>query len=174
MPVAIPEIETARLRLRGHRAGDFTASAAMWGDAEVTRFIGGRPFTGEEVWSRLLRYIGHWEWVGYGTWVVEEKATGAFVGEIGFCDYRREIEPPLDVPEVGWVLARAMQRKGYGTEAIRAALVWGEAHLPLAPRTTCIIDPANGPSLRTAEKCGFREQRRAMYKGVELVVLGRS
>jgi len=77
----------------------------MWGDPEVTRYIGGRPFTAEEVWSRLLRYIGHWQWIGFGTWVAEERATGAFVGEIGFCDYRREIDPPLDLPEAGWALA---------------------------------------------------------------------
>jgi RimJ/RimL family protein N-acetyltransferase len=45
---AAPILETDRLRLRAHTAEDFAASAAMWGDPDVTRFIGGRPFTREE------------------------------------------------------------------------------------------------------------------------------
>ena len=51
-----PAIETPRLRLRAHRPDDLEASFAMWGDPAVTRFIGGRPFTREEVWGRFLRY----------------------------------------------------------------------------------------------------------------------
>ena len=48
----------------------------MWSDAEVTRFIGGKPLSGEEVWARILRYAGHWSMLGYGYWLIEEKATG--------------------------------------------------------------------------------------------------
>jgi RimJ/RimL family protein N-acetyltransferase len=54
---------------------------------------------------RLLRYVGHWAVLGFGYWVVEEKASGEFVGETGFADYRREMKPSLDgAPEIGWVL----------------------------------------------------------------------
>jgi len=64
-------IETARLRLRGHGLEDTERMAALWSDAEVTRYIGGRPQTAEESWSRLLRYAGHWRLLGFGYWVVE-------------------------------------------------------------------------------------------------------
>ena len=80
----IPAVDTARLTLRGHRIEDFDECAAMWGDPEVTRHIGGRPFTEEEVWTRLLRYVGHWSLLGFGYWVIREKATHRFVGEAGF------------------------------------------------------------------------------------------
>lgn len=40
-----PVLETERLILRGQRASDLDAFAAMWGDPEVTRFIGGKPAT---------------------------------------------------------------------------------------------------------------------------------
>jgi RimJ/RimL family protein N-acetyltransferase len=44
--------------------------------------------------------------MGFGYWVAEEKETGKFVGEIGFADYKRNLEPSLKgVPEIGWVLA---------------------------------------------------------------------
>ena len=48
----------------------------MWADPAVTRFIGGRVFNREEVWARLLRYAGHWQWMGYGFWAIEEKESG--------------------------------------------------------------------------------------------------
>ena len=79
MPRA-PELETTRLFLRQHRPDDYDDSAAMWADAAVVRHIGGRAFTREESWSRVLRYVGLWEWLGYGYWCVREYQTGRFVG----------------------------------------------------------------------------------------------
>jgi RimJ/RimL family protein N-acetyltransferase len=139
----------------------------MWGDAAVTRYIGGRPFTPEEVWARLLRYTGHWCLLGFGFWLIEEKDTGAFAGEVGLAEFKRDIQPPLDVPEAGWVLASAAQGKGYATEALRAALEW--ARRP----TACIIHPENLASLRVAEKCGYREEARILYKGQPTVLCRR-
>jgi RimJ/RimL family protein N-acetyltransferase len=55
-----PALDTDRLTLRGHGLADFADSLRLWSDPDVTRYIGGRPFTEEEVWSRLLRYAGHW------------------------------------------------------------------------------------------------------------------
>ncbi|MEO8727646.1 MAG: GNAT family N-acetyltransferase, partial [Acidobacteriaceae bacterium] len=122
----VPTIETSRLLLRPHRPDDFTASAAMWADPAVTRHIGGKPLSAQEVWARLLRYAGHWCWMGFGYWAIEEKASGTFAGELGFANYKRDIPSIQDLPEMGWVLARTMQGKGYATEAVRAALAWGD------------------------------------------------
>jgi len=166
-------LETERLTLRGHRIDDFADCASLWTDPEVTRFIGGKPSTREEVWARLLRYAGHWALLGFGYWVVTDRATGRFLGEVGFADFKREIEPSLDgVPEIGWVLAPHSHGRGYATEAVRAAVAWGEE--PIGPiRTACIIAPENGPSLRVAEKCGYREFRRTSYKGSPTIMFVR-
>src|SRR5271170_6408856 len=101
-----PVLETKRLTLRGHRLNDFAACAAMWADPVVTRHIGGKPITEEEAWTKFLRYVGHWDLLGFGYWVVQEKATGKFAGEIGFADYKRDLEASLKhLPEIGWVFA---------------------------------------------------------------------
>lgn len=150
--------------MRGHRVEDFADCSSLWTDPEVTRFIGGKPSTQEEVWARLLRYAGHWSLLGFGYWVVTEKDTGRFLGEVGFADFRREIEPSLDdMPEMGWVMAPHSHGKGYATEAVQAAIAWGETHFD-GRRMACIIAPENGPSLRVAEKCGFRELQHTTYK----------
>ncbi len=171
--MAAPVIETERLKLRGHCLGDLASSAAMWADPVVTRHIGGRPQTGEETWSRLLRYIGHWAVLGFGYWVVEEKNMGSFIGEIGFADYKRDIEPSLkDAPEIGWAFATQFHGKGYATEAVRAAVAWGDAHFGAA-QTACIINPENLASIRVAEKCGYRKSHIATYKGHSTLVFVR-
>jgi RimJ/RimL family protein N-acetyltransferase len=170
----IPNIETGRLRLRGHRVEDFAECAAMWGDPLVTRYIGGRPFTAEEVWARLLRYVGHWELLGFGFWLIEEKATGRFVGEAGLAEFQREIEPSIvGVPEMGWVLTPKFHGKGYATEAVRAAAAWGDGRFG-AGRTVCLISPENLASARVAEKCGYRELTPAVYKGQPITMYERT
>lgn len=164
-------IETPRLVLRPHTRADFDESAALWADPAVTRFIGGKPATREEAWTRLLRYVGHWELLGFGYWVVRDTA-GRFLGEVGFADFQRELAPRLDAPEAGWVIAPAAHGQGYATEAVRAILAWGERRFG-SPRACCIIDPANAPSLRLAAKCGFVRVAETTYHGAPTIVFSR-
>lgn len=171
--VEVPVLETPRLRMRGHRLEDLEPNVAMWSNPDVVRYVGGKPLTREEVWGRLLRYVGHWVWMGYGFWTVEEKTSGRFMGQVGFANYLRDTAPSfVGEPELGWVLAPEFHGKGYATEAVRAALEWGAEHLG-ARRTVCMIDPENIPSLHVAEKCGFREWQRTSYKGEPTVLLTR-
>jgi RimJ/RimL family protein N-acetyltransferase len=168
-----PVLQTERLILRGHTLADFDECAAVWADPLVTRHIGGRPFTEEESWARVLRYGGLWPLLGYGYWAVRERETGRYVGDVGLADFRRDVVPPLgQVPEAGWVLATWAHGRGFGTEAVRAVLAWSDAHLD-APRTVCLIDPENAGSVRVAEKCGYRERERATYRGGEVITLER-
>src|SRR4051794_10632439 len=126
MSVEIPTLSTERLRLVPPDLAAFAESAALWSDPQVTRHIGGRPSTPEEVWARLMRYVGHWSLLGYGYWCVREKVGGRFVGEVGFADWRRDLEPSFDgAPEAGWALTPAFHGRGYASEAVAAMLAWG-------------------------------------------------
>ncbi len=136
----------------------------MWADPAVTPFIGGKPSTREESWARLLRYGGLWPLLGFGYWVVEEKDTSRFVGEVGFADFHRPLEPSFgDAPEAGWALAYWAHGKGYATEAVQAATSWSDTNL-CAPRTVCMISPENVASLAVARKCGYREFARTTFR----------
>ncbi len=169
----VPVIETAHLRMRAHREQDLDDCASMWADPQVVRHLGGRPFSREEVWSRLLRYVGHWTLLNYGYWAIEDKATGVYAGELGFADFQREMESPLrGVPELGYVITSRNHGKGYATEAAVAALAWGDTHF-VPNRTACIIHPRNLASLRVAEKCGYQVVERTTYKGEPTIVLVR-
>jgi len=145
----------------------------MWGDPVVTRYISEQAFTREQSWSKILRYAGLWALLGFGYWAVEESASGRFVGEVGFADFRRDMTPSLgDAPEAGWVLAASAHGAGFATEALRAALAWSDQHLP-GRATVCLIDPGNVPSLRVADKCGYREIAQGSYHGDPAIVMRR-
>ena len=169
----IPVLETERLLLRGHYDTDLEPFVAMWQQPEYYQYLGGQPISEEEAWTKMLRHMGVWALCGYGFWAVEEKATGHFIGAVGFGTWQRDITPSLKGwPEVGWVLAPHTHGRGYAAEAARAAIAWGDAHLPL-PRTVCLISPENIASLRLARKCGYQEFSRTLYKNQPVLLLER-
>ncbi|MBX4956325.1 GNAT family N-acetyltransferase [Rhizobium lentis] len=163
--IDIPTLETERLTLRPHRLDDFEAHAALWADEEVVRFITGVPSTREQSWSRMLRLAGMWHHMGFGFLAMVEKESRQFIGEAGFLEARREMEPSIEgTMEVGWALMPTAQGRGYATEALAALIGWAEAHFP-GKAMSCIISPDNVASLRVAAKLGFRETARTQYNG---------
>jgi RimJ/RimL family protein N-acetyltransferase len=168
-----PVIETERLKLRKHQIEDLPDAAKMWADPLVTRFIGGKPFTRQQTWAKILTYTGHWDLLGFGYWAIEEKASGKFIGEAGFADFKREMTPSIEgIPELGWVLSPKAHGRRYSTEALRAILDWADIYLE-SKRTICIIRPEHAVSIRVAEKCGYREILRAIYTGEPTVLFER-
>lgn len=166
-----PTITTDRLILRGHTAGDFAGCRALWSDPSVTRFIGGRPSTPEEVWRRILAYAGHWQLLGYGYLLATERETGAVVGEFGLADFHREVEPPFgETPEAGWVMLPCYHGRGLASEAMEALLAWAD---PRMSRSVCMIDPDNTASLSLAARLGYTEYARTTYKDHVSILLER-
>ncbi|MQT13336.1 GNAT family N-acetyltransferase [Segnochrobactrum spirostomi] len=165
-------LETERLVLDAHGTGHFEALCVLWSDPQVVRHIG-KPSTPTECWARLLRYRGLWALLGFGYWAVTEKASGRFVGDLGFADFHRPIDPPIHgLPEAGWVLAPWAQGRGYASEALAAALGWLDgttAHR----RTACLIAPENRASVRVAEKAGFRFQYNVRFMEEDTLFLTR-
>lgn len=95
---------------------------------------------------------------------------GALVDEVHVPTARTELK--LKNRAVGCVLASHAHGKGYATEAVRAAVAWGDAKVSLS-RTACIIAPENAASIRVAVKCGYREFARTTYKGHPVLIFDR-
>ncbi len=168
----VPTLETERLILRGYRRGDFTAVYELWSDPRTVRLMGMQPMTEEECWAKFLRSFGAWQVNGFGFWAVEEKATGQFIGELGFLNAKRAIFPPLPVPEMGWSFSASVHGRGYAAEGVRRAIAWGEQHFGRV-RFSAIIGHENEPSLKLARKFGFAEVSRVIYKEHLTLVLYR-
>jgi RimJ/RimL family protein N-acetyltransferase len=153
-----PTLETERLRLRPWRSDDLDAFAGFMADAVDTQFIGG-PLSREDTWRRVAMLIGHWTLRGFGNWVLEEKASGAFAGYGGlWC--------PEGWPdrELMWGVLPAFRGRGYATEAAYRARDYAYAELGW---TTIVsyIAPENEPSRRVAERLGAKRERSIELRG---------
>jgi len=164
-----PQLETARLILRQFALSDFPELMASWATPEMAKINGGENPTAEIVWSRLLRYIGHWHALSYGYWAVIEKTTGSYIGAFGFQDAHRDITPALKYPEAGWTLIPEVRGKGYASEALTAILLWADK--TFSSSVCCIIDEENKRSNYLAERFGFEFQGYVNYHGKSVRML---
>lgn len=145
----IPEILTARLRLRAFEQRDLDAYAAIVADEDVTRHLGdGRPLSRADAWRQMAMFNGHWTLLGFGIWAVEHRESGELMGRIG-CLY------PEGWPafEIGYVLAKAFWGGGYATEGAAAALAFARTECR-PERIVSLIRPDNIGSIRVAERLG--------------------
>lgn len=164
-PLEAPTLTTERLILRMLHESDFEAYAAIHADPEVTRYTVRRELDRLEAWRHLAIVVGHWHLRGFGMWGVFERATNELVGRVGF--HQPDGWPDL---ELAWTLGRRWWGNGYATEAARRCVQFafgemGRDHL------ISMIDPANLPSIRVAERIGetlegefqLREDRMLVY-----------
>lgn len=167
-PLDIPILETERLRLRPFAARDVDDYAELYADPEVVRFLfgGPEPWDRGRSWRHMAFVLGHWQLRGSGTWALEQKESGAFVGVVGFSE-------PAGWPglELAWTLARRWWGNGYAMEGARAALahafeVWRKE------RVISLIHPENRASIRVAERLGERLQGRIHHLGREMLCYG--
>jgi RimJ/RimL family protein N-acetyltransferase len=90
---------------------------------------------------------------GYGLWVVERRADGAFLGFAGLIDQTFEA-PFRPAVEVGWRLAAEAWGNGYATEAAREAVRYGFEEAGL-DEIVSLTTSANVRSRRVMEKLGM-------------------
>lgn len=160
----IPALETERLFLRAPQLDDFPHHAAMWAHPRTTRDFDGYMYDEELCWLRFQRALGQWHLFGFGLWSLEEKASGRYLGSVGFFCGKRAIEVPYrDAPEAGWVIVPDRHGEGLAREALAAAFGWADANIE-APQTWCMINPANMTSKKIAEFFGFHRALDAQYK----------
>jgi len=152
------ERETERLRLRQWRDEDIVPFAVFCASDATARFVGG-ACSRDDAWRRMAMFLGHWALRGYGNWVLEEKASGAFAGYAGLWN-------PLGwpEPEIVWSVMPGFQGRGFATEAGQAAR---EAAYRELGWTTAVsyIAPQNLPSQRVAQRLGALHEANIELRG---------
>ena len=157
-------LETERLLLRRPAAEDAPAYAAIWGDPEVVRFIGGETWDLQRAQDGIERMRRHWEWFDIGLFTVVRKRDERILGRVGFLVWNenwqnghRERVEPVET-EIGWTIGREFWNRGYATEA--AAACRDQALGPLGlKRVISLIAAENTASIRVAEKIGETFER---------------
>jgi RimJ/RimL family protein N-acetyltransferase len=141
-----PTLETERLVLRAHQLADFPPLAALFATGR-SRFMNG-PKSLDDVWRGFMCDVGQWPILGYGTWAIERKATGEYVGQVGL---NRPPEYPED--ELGWLLFDGFEGRGFAFEAAARARSFAFDVLRL-PTLVSYVDPSNLRSIALAKRLG--------------------
>jgi RimJ/RimL family protein N-acetyltransferase len=142
----LPVLETARLRLRAPRLGDFDAWAeVLCGPAGP--MLGG-PFGRDAAFTEFAATVGLWLLRGHGVWTVEPRQGGDPLGFvlIGF-------EPGDAEPELGYLFRPGAEGRGDATEAAAAARDHAFGALALPSLVSCVAS-GNVRSGRVAERLG--------------------
>lgn len=143
---AIPTLTTPRLTLRAPRLEDFGAYADFFASGRAVLERGRRDRVG--AWKEFATVVGQWALHGHGGFSIEDRASGAYLGEAGI--FRDHGYPE---PEIGWMVVPEAEGKGIAHEAALTVRRWAYDTLGL---TTLVsyISPGNTRSIRLAERMG--------------------
>jgi len=142
-------IETERLILREiDPERDFEAWARTMADERTVKFMDGKVLDRALAWRNMAVVIGHWQIRGYGSFSVESKETGEWLGRVG--PWYPEGWPE---PEIGWTISPEHWGHGYATEAARATLAYAFDTLGWQ-RVVHVILTGNDASIGVAKNIG--------------------
>ena len=138
-------IETERLILRPFRESDYADLFEFLSQLEDDEFEGYPGITYENGKEHLKDRVGSTEY-----WAVVLVSSGKVIGNV-YCGDR-----DFATKEVGYIINKDYQRKGYATEALSAVIsyVFQEG----AHRVYAECDPRNISSWKLLEKAGFHRE----------------
>ncbi|HEY9102796.1 GNAT family N-acetyltransferase [Chitinimonas sp.] len=149
-------LQTDRLQLRQLTLDDAAFMLRLLNEPSWLRYIGDRNVhTLEEARQYLLNGpLDSYARLGFGFYLVADKATGTTVGMCGLAqrDY-------LDDPDIGYALLPEHSGQGYVQEAAQAVLAYARDMLHL-PRLLATVRPDNAASIKVLDKLGMQLARR--------------
>jgi RimJ/RimL family protein N-acetyltransferase len=160
-----PILETPRLALREMSLDDLDFVAAMLGHPEVMRYYP-KVYSRNEARTWLERQRERYARDGHGFWLVEDRATGEPVGQVGLI---MQLVDGVREPEIGYLIHRPFWRRGLASEAALGVRAWAFDTLGY-PRVISLILPENLPSQGVARKLGMTPEKRSQVFDLELVV----
>lgn len=117
------DLRTSRLVMSPIGHGDLDVVTRIHTDPELMRHIhAGVPHVPEQCQAALDAAHAYWRRHGCGSFVVRLH-DGDLVGMVGF-NTPGWLPQALSGHDVGWTVLQGHQRRGYATEAARAAIEW--------------------------------------------------
>ncbi|MEM0923585.1 MAG: GNAT family N-acetyltransferase [Pseudomonadota bacterium] len=149
--MALPIIETPRLRLRPRRAADLDACLALDRSAGTARFLPELPVTDPAAHEAFVRARIRGSYPsGQGYWVIETQEAPRFLGWVLLIP--ENAHGPRT--EIGWRLFPEFRGRGFAPEA--AAHLLAHAFRSGVQHVVAEIHRDNAASRRVAEKIGMR------------------
>ncbi|MBI3963346.1 MAG: GNAT family N-acetyltransferase [Deinococcus sp.] len=161
----MPQIETARLRLRMFTFGDLDDyHRQIFSDPAVMKYLPpGTSVPKEKTRSALGNILAHWEHYGFGLWAVAHKPLGQLIGHCGLQTLQNTGEV-----ELAYGLAQALWGQGLATEAAKACVRFGFEELRLE-RIVAIAKAEHIASQRVMIKVGMKYEKNARFYNLDVV-----
>jgi len=141
-----PTLTTQRLTLRMPLMADFAHRAAYYAcDRSVWE---GGPYDAATAWRIWASEVAQWPLLGFGPFSVDDRASGAYLGEVGI--YQPHGYPE---PELGWFVTPAAEGRGIAAEAAQRVLLWARKTFDW-DHLVNYIDPGNARSIALATRLG--------------------
>jgi len=150
-------LKTARLGFRRWTIDDLPLALALWGDPDVTRYIGG-PFSPKDVTEKLHGEIASMEAHHVQYWPLFLLEGDAHVGCAGLRPYRVHDQ----IYELGFHLRPAYWGRGLAAEAGQAVIAFAFERLG-AEGLFAGHHPEHGASRAVLERLGFRFTHEEVY-----------
>lgn len=144
---------TQRLIIREQIPEDIDDLYRIYKDPEVTRYTENLYPDKEEELKYLQDYVDkQYRYYEYGIWAIEKKDTKELIGRAGV-----SLRPGCDDLELGFVIGKDYQKKGYAIEACEAIVDYACKEL-YAKRIVAYCHPKNTASIGLLKKLGFESQ----------------
>lgn len=145
------KIEIERLFLREMTPGDFDRLYAVLADSNIMQHY---PHTFDETRVRnwIKKNLERYRVFGFSLWAVCLKENGGMIGDCGLT--MQNINGTI-LPEIGYHIAKAYQRRGYAKEAAQAVRDWTFRNTPFMT-VYSYMQKENVPSSATARANGMR------------------
>ena len=158
----VPTLVTAHTKLRPFRLEDTDALFQIANQKDIFKYFPNpAPWSCEKAEKFIQSQLEHWERHGFGWWGVEPLDGPELIGWNGL-----QYLPATDEIEVGYLMSRDYQGRGWTTEGVCACLGFGFNQLGIRS-VIAIVHPENIPSQRVALKCGLSLVDRTNYFGMD-------
>lgn len=145
---------TDNLIIRELSDEDIDALCLLRSDHDIRTFINDIDENINIEKEKLKAYIKNvYSYYGYGLWGVFLKASGCLIGQCGIDLKTLDGE---EIYELGYLLAKEYQGKGYAYEFVTAVIKYCFSNLDI-DTITSIIEENNEKSIRLAKKIGMNE-----------------
>lgn len=154
-------LETERLLVRESTVEDVTDFYRIYSEPSITEYMDDLFENPDEERAYMKDYINHmYGFYGFGMWTVIEKAENGIIGRAGL-----NIREGYELPELGFVIEKEYQRKGYAKEICNAILSYAKEELGF-DRVQALVEENNEPSLRLLTSLGFIYLNEVTERGV--------
>ncbi|MCR5605148.1 MAG: GNAT family N-acetyltransferase [Lachnospiraceae bacterium] len=154
-------LRTERLTLREITPADVDRLYEIYAEPSVTLYTEDLFENREDELAYTESYIkNQYGFFGYGLWIVEETDTGRVVGRAGISN--RE---GYDEAELGYVIEKERQNRGYATEVCRAIVEYARSVLMMSG-LNCFVRQENVPSIRLCRRLGFEHLEDTEINGI--------